>query len=366
MKFSSRIFVIISCLILVLTFINPISVQATTQSAPTSLIAKGKYVPASVTSTGATIPAQKGVELSWTAPSLAQKYEIHRSTSASGPFILITTINAPATRYFDTKVNIGVVYFYKIRAAHTHLIINRDYSSYTNIVNANYVPVARIDASPKEYRPVIDGPTSKVGYTTVGIAPYVPTYKSVKFTTSNSNVCSVSSTGVLTGKLLGTATITITSIESPTVKTTVLCSPIKYLRPAAGGITDYFGNRKHPVTGLPDFHYGIDISKTNGLRIVATREGVVKTIQSVSKDGRGKFIDIDHGGGIVSRYQHLDQLYVTIGQRVVQGQQIAKMGTTGVSTGVHLHFELSINGTRVNPLNYINMNSTFVCTSGCR
>lgn len=365
MKFNSRILVILTCVILVFTFLSPINVQATAQSAPTNFTAKGTYIPASVTSTGTTIPAKKGIELRWTAPSLAQKYEIHRSTSASGPFIRITTIDAKSVTYFDTNINIGVAYYYKIRAYHTHLLVNKDFSSYTAAVNAIYAPVTRIDTNPKEYQPVIDGPKSKISYTTVGVVPYVPTFKSVKFTSSNSGICSVDSNGVLTGKSTGTATITITSIESPTVKTTVLCSPLKYLKPAAGNITSQFGVIRQ-IQGVPsDPHTGIDFSNQNGLQIVASRQGTIKVSGFVGNGG-GLQIIIDHGDGIWTGYYHLSETYVSVGQKVVIGQQIAKMGMTGISTGVHLHFEVIINGKKVNPLNYINMNSKFICTVNCR
>jgi murein DD-endopeptidase MepM/ murein hydrolase activator NlpD len=139
---------------------------------------------------------------------------------------------------------------------------------------------------------------------------------------------------------------------------------VNYLKPCPGNVTSHFGIRVSPITGLSETHYGTDFGWGNGLRIVASREGVVKETKYNFIDGRGRFIIIDHGNGIETRYYHLSDIYVTVGQKVIQGAEIAKMGNTGSSTATHLHFELRINGVAKNPLNYIN--STYLCTTGCR
>jgi hypothetical protein len=221
MKFNSRILVILTCIVLFFTFFTPINVHATTQSAPTNLTAKGKYVPASVTSTGTTIPAKKGIELRWTAPSLAEKYDIYRASILTGRYELLTTVKAPATSYFDTSINGGVTYYYYVQAYHTHFLsLTPDRSPYTPTVSASYVPVSRISTNSTTYAPMIGGLSAKINVT---VSPSNATYSTLKFVSSNPNVCIVSSNGTLTGKTPGVATITIQSVESPTVKISVQC-----------------------------------------------------------------------------------------------------------------------------------------------
>jgi murein DD-endopeptidase MepM/ murein hydrolase activator NlpD len=139
---------------------------------------------------------------------------------------------------------------------------------------------------------------------------------------------------------------------------------VNYLKPAAGNVTSHFGSRTSPITGLSEFHYGTDFGWGGGYRIVASRAGVVKETKYNFSDGRGRFIIIDHGNGIETRYYHLSEIYVTVGQKVIQGQQVGLMGNTGSSTATHLHFEVRVNGVAKNPLTYIN--TTYLCTTGCR
>lgn len=117
-----------------------------------------------------------------------------------------------------------------------------------------------------------------------------------------------------------------------------------YLWPAGvRRITQYFGLR----------HTGLDIAGPIGTPIYATRAGVVTRSQCGYNGGYGCYIIIDHGGGMSSLYGHNSRLYVTVGEQVAQGQNIALMGSTGRSTGPHSHFEIRVNGKRVNPLKYI-------------
>lgn len=122
-------------------------------------------------------------------------------------------------------------------------------------------------------------------------------------------------------------------------------------RPAAGPITSPFGNRVHPVTGRVTFHSGIDIGAPMGAPIVAAEAGVVTF--AGWNGGYGNCIIIDHGGGRATLYGHASQLLVSRGQSVARGQLIARVGSTGVSTGPHLHFEVLHNGRPVNPLPFI-------------
>ncbi|NLD20233.1 MAG: peptidoglycan DD-metalloendopeptidase family protein [Clostridiales bacterium] len=118
-----------------------------------------------------------------------------------------------------------------------------------------------------------------------------------------------------------------------------------------GWITSDFGNRWHPVYGGYKFHTGIDIGASGGTPIVAANSG--KVILAGWNGGYGNCVVIDHGGGITTLYGHTRGLNVYRGQQVSRGQTIAWVGTTGTSTGNHLHFEVRVNGSYKNPLNYI-------------
>jgi murein DD-endopeptidase MepM/ murein hydrolase activator NlpD len=121
--------------------------------------------------------------------------------------------------------------------------------------------------------------------------------------------------------------------------------------PICKRISSGFGSRFHPVLKKYRYHSGLDIGAPKGTPIVATDNGVV--IFSGFKGGYGKAVMIDHGLGYSSVYGHASVLLVTNGQEVTQGQRIALVGSTGLSTGPHLHFEIRKNGVPQNPLKYL-------------
>lgn len=123
-----------------------------------------------------------------------------------------------------------------------------------------------------------------------------------------------------------------------------------YIRPVEGKILYGFGNRIHPITGRRKFHDGIDIPCAYGTPIKASDGGTV--IRAGWYSGYGLCVDIDHGAGMVTRYGHNSSLLVSVGDKVYQGQIIAKAGSTGNSTGPHCHFEVLKNGVPVDPTNY--------------
>ena len=118
-------------------------------------------------------------------------------------------------------------------------------------------------------------------------------------------------------------------------------------------ITSPYGMRLHPTLKVYKLHTGVDIagSGCNGKSIVAANDGTV--ITSKMNTAYGNMIIIDHGGGISTLYAHASKRLVSVGDKVKRGQVIAKVGTTGYSTGPHLHFEVRINGSTTNPLPYI-------------
>lgn len=116
-------------------------------------------------------------------------------------------------------------------------------------------------------------------------------------------------------------------------------------------ISDYFGYRIHPVLKTKKLHTGIDIASAAGNKVVAANDGTV--IYSGTLGGYGKTIMIDHGGGIVTLYGHNSSLVVSEGAQVKRGDTIAKIGSTGISTGPHCHFEVRKNGSYVDPMPYL-------------
>lgn len=127
----------------------------------------------------------------------------------------------------------------------------------------------------------------------------------------------------------------------------------RFMWPVATGgvITSYFGYRNAPTAGASTYHQGLDIGCAYGSDIVAADEGTV--IMSCYNGGGGNMVMISHDDGICTVYMHNSQLCVTVGEKVVKGQVIAKAGSTGVSTGPHCHFGVQINGTYVNPQDFL-------------
>lgn len=129
--------------------------------------------------------------------------------------------------------------------------------------------------------------------------------------------------------------------------------PPTYIKPISGGrLTSGFGKRTSPTKGASSYHKGVDWATPVGTAVVASSSGVVTRAGWGS--GYGYCVYIRHSDGRETRYGHLSKVLVSVGQSVSQGQKIALSGNTGVSTGPHLHFEILIGGSQVNPLNYLN------------
>lgn len=125
----------------------------------------------------------------------------------------------------------------------------------------------------------------------------------------------------------------------------------QFLWPTAGSVTSGFGMRWHPILGGYRLHNGIDIGAPYGQNIVAAESGTV--IFAGWLGGYGQTMIIDHGGGISTLYAHTSQMLAGDGQKVNRGSVIAKVGSTGYSTGPHLHFEVRVNGVPQNPLSWL-------------
>jgi len=125
----------------------------------------------------------------------------------------------------------------------------------------------------------------------------------------------------------------------------------KWPAPSYTRITSPFGWREHPVYGGQRFHNGVDMAAPGGSPILAAYDGEVAA--AAYSSSMGNYIYLNHGSGLVTIYMHASALYVTKGQKVSKGDKIAAVGTTGTSTGNHLHFGVRLNGSYVDPMTYL-------------
>lgn len=146
-------------------------------------------------------------------------------------------------------------------------------------------------------------------------------------------------------------TSVIASTGSSSSNSTYTGGVLEWPTPSSSIITSPFGYRNHPISGTYSFHTGIDIGAYSGSAILAANGGTV--ILAGWNGGYGNCVIVDHGGGITTLYAHCSSINVSKGQSVSRGQTIARVGSTGNSTGPHLHFEVRLNGAYKNPLNYV-------------
>lgn len=118
-----------------------------------------------------------------------------------------------------------------------------------------------------------------------------------------------------------------------------------------GWLSSYYGLRTHPISGQKEMHKGIDFAGERGGKVIAVAKGVVT--YAGKRWGFGRVIDIAHGNGFVTRYAHNSRILVSVGDTVEKGFQIAEIGSTGRSTGPHVHFEVLKNGRPINPVKFI-------------
>lgn len=121
--------------------------------------------------------------------------------------------------------------------------------------------------------------------------------------------------------------------------------------PSYTRISDEYGNRQHPILGIQQFHNGLDMAAPGGSSILAAYDG--KVVAATYSNSMGNYIMIDHGDSLYTIYMHASALYISKGAEVSKGDKIAAVGSTGRSTGNHLHFSVRLNGNYVNPWNYL-------------
>lgn len=123
------------------------------------------------------------------------------------------------------------------------------------------------------------------------------------------------------------------------------------LPPGTFTVTSKFGTRVHPIDGVVSNHTGIDLGAASGVPVLASLDGVVEFVGTFG--GYGKRVVVNHGDGVKTTYNHMSGWNVDFGQEVMSGDTIGFVGTTGKSTGPHLHFELLIDGKYIDPLEYL-------------
>jgi len=131
----------------------------------------------------------------------------------------------------------------------------------------------------------------------------------------------------------------------------LIASHTPCISPTRGLLTSCYGWRDSPFTGEREFHYGIDIASLENAPVFAPADGTVTAYYK--NESYGNVMVINHGYGIKTRYSHLKKPAVTIGENVKKGKKIAYVGNSGQSTGSHLHYEIIVNGTHVNPQRYM-------------
>ena len=125
---------------------------------------------------------------------------------------------------------------------------------------------------------------------------------------------------------------------------------------AKGWLSSAYGNRMDPITGQPAWHAGVDFAGSQGSDVLAVASGVV--VFADRRDGYGKLVEINHGNGVITRYGHHDKLLVKAGEIVKKGDVIGLMGSSGRSTGPHVHFEVLRNGRNIDPTRFISGNAS--------
>ncbi len=145
---------------------------------------------------------------------------------------------------------------------------------------------------------------------------------------------------------------TTSSGSSSGAGSSVVSGSGQFTHPCPGGyISSGFGYRTQPIAGASTNHKGIDFAASTGTPIYAAASGTV--VSAGYAGNAGNLLVINHGGGLATYYMHCNAIYVSAGQSVTKGQNVAAVGTTGNSTGPHLHFQVMLNGTPVNPANYL-------------
>lgn len=200
-------------------------------------------------------------------------------------------------------------------------------------------------------RAAIDSLPSMVKSRAMGGAPMLTPTDTATTTGKPTQGVATASTLNILKDLLGALENRLDTVRTGVERQQALASATPSIWPVIGWLSSAFGSRQDPVNGGADFHPGLDISAEYGTPVKATADG---TIESAGWAGDyGNMILLKHGYGMSTKYGHMSRLAVEAGQTVKRGQIIGYVGATGRTTGAHLHYEILLNGARVNPMNLL-------------
>ena len=299
------------------------------------------------------------VKVSWDAIDGAVKYNVYRRVGGTSTWVLVA--KTLGTRFTDYNVSNGKYYAYSVRAYKKQ----GDYSAYdknmTYVVKCVETPWLKslIEAS-NGFQLTwngVSGASYRVYRKYTGAANwlYIGTTDSTTFTdtqTTSGRYCYYTVRAVSSGYYSGfdKTGFSIGSYSS------YMCWPLPYDDVYVSTLFKWRWGKQH--NGIDTCRW----SGTDGADVVAVKDGTIDVALCGYNGGYGNYVVVNHGEGVLTYYAHLSNSTVSVGQSVQQGQVIGQAGNTGQSYGAHLHFGIMINGSWVNPLNYLDGGSTIQCT----
>ena len=291
------------------------------------------------------------VKLSWPKDSFGTGYIIYRYDTLLQRYEPVKAItNQDITTYIDRNVEENWEYHYQV----TPILAKVEHK------NSQIVSIKTASVKPEVYVSV-EGNGARVIWTAIDDAAGYEVYRS---TSSDGKYVKMGSTTDLEYKDQGLekgATYfykvrayrdsAYTSFSPPVETEEIGRKDLIWPFPATRNISCGFGSRVSPTGGASTDHKGIDLAAPAGSDVLAAQSGMV--IESSYNGLSGNYLAVAHDNGMITRYHHLSQAKVLLGDRVKAGQTIALSGNTGVSTGAHLHFELHVDGVAVDPMNYL-------------
>jgi murein DD-endopeptidase MepM/ murein hydrolase activator NlpD len=291
------------------------------------------------------------VKLSWPKDPSGTGYIVYRYDTLLQRYEPIKAItDRDITTYTDKKVEENVEYHYQITPILAK--VERKNSRIVSIKTASVKPEVHVS---------VKGNGAKISWTTIDGATGYEVYRS---TSSDGKYVKMGSTtdpeykdeglekgGTYFYKVRAYQDDAYTSFSAPAETGEIGKEDLVWPFPATRSISCGFGPRVSPTGGASTDHKGIDLAAPAGSDVLAAQSGTV--IESSYNGLSGNYLVVAHDNGMVTRYHHLSQAKVSVGDKVKAGQTIALSGNTGVSTGAHLHFELHVDGAAVDPMKYL-------------
>ena len=322
-------------------------------------------VPGKTVMTKIYLKRSNNVKITWKKASNADGYYIERKKNDGG-WKRIATVSASKLTYEDTKTACVSTYSYraiafadndgekttgsyhvngiKIKTKHAQPTLIYAKANYDKSIKVKWTKECAADGY-FLYRKVKGGKWKKIA--TIKKAK-TTSYKDKYLTYQKKYSYSVRAFSKEKGKI-------VQSTRSNKGISTRLCYhgkiAFRWPVPSCKQISSYFGPRSQPTAGASTYHKAIDIPASSGAKILAAAKGTV--IESAYSSAKGNYVIISHGSGYRTEYMHMSSRSVHTGQKVKAGKMIGRVGSTGVSTGPHLHFSVYKNGVALNPLYYV-------------